>query len=83
MKLLIKLNEQYLFKRYEDGDIPYSTFNVFDVKTTKCIKKEKINYRTVKYESCGGDSEAIWKISNNLLNKKNRKLFTRLFLMEM
>ena len=28
------------------------------------------NYHIIKYESCDEDSKAIWKITNNLLNKK-------------
>ena len=72
-QLLDDIHKKYeIFKRYKNGLIQYDQFLNYKKELQKKIKIAKNNYYLNKFESCRGDSSSTWKLTNNILGRKNK-----------
>ena len=71
-EILADIRVKYdLYKRFKNGIITYETLKIYKNELKKKMKKAKQNYFRNKYRNCQGDSGSTWKITNNILGKKN------------
>ena len=72
-EVLANIRHKYdLFKRYKAGQITYDIFQSYKSVLKKKLKKAKKDYYMNKFKDCQGDSASTWKITNNILNNKNK-----------
>ena len=72
-QLLNDIHEKYeIFKRYKIGLIQYDQFLNYKKELQKKIKIARKNYYLNKFETCRGDSSSTWKLTNNILGRKNK-----------
>ena len=72
-EVLANIRHKYdLFKRYKTGQITYDIFQSYKSVLKKKLKKAKKDYYMNKFKDCQGDSASTWKITNNILNNKNK-----------
>ena len=72
-QLLDEIQEKYeIFKRYKNGSIEYEQFVQYKNELKRKIKFAKKTYYKSKFENCHGDSSSTWKLTNNILGRKNK-----------
>ena len=72
-QLLNDIQEKYeLFKRYRNGFVPYDQFLNYKKELKRKIETAKSNYYLYKFENCRSDSSSTWKVTNNILGRKNK-----------
>ena len=72
-EILNDINEKYdLFKRYKNELIPYEQFLNYKRELNRKINLARKNYFLHKFENCQGDSSNTWKVTNNILGRKNK-----------
>ena len=71
--MLNDIQEKYeIFKRYRNGLVPYDQFLNYKKELKKKIETAKSNYYLHKFENCRSDSSSTWKVTNNILGRKNK-----------
>ena len=72
-QLLDDIRVKYeLFNRYRNGLIQYDQFLNYKKELQKKINIARKNYYLYKFENCRGDSSSTWKLTNNILGRKNK-----------
>ena len=72
-QLLDDIQEKYeIFKRYKNGLTQYEQFVNYKKELNRKIKLAKKNYYMNKFKTCHGDSSSTWKLTNNILGRKNK-----------
>ena len=71
--MLHDIQEKYdIFKRYRNGFVPYDQFLDYKKELKRKIETAKSNYYLYKFEHCRNDSSSTWKLTNNILGRKNK-----------
>ena len=72
-QLIEDIHEKYeIFKRYKRGTVRYEQFLNYKRELKRKINFAQKNYFRNKFESCQGDSASTWKLTNNILGRKNK-----------
>ena len=72
-QLLSEIQEKYdIFKRYKNGLVPYEQFLSYKKELRRKIETAKNNYYLYKFGNCCSDSSSTWKLTNNILGRKNK-----------
>ena len=72
-QLLNDIHEKYeIFKKYKNGLVQYDQFRNYKNELKRKINAARNKYYLYKFENCSGNTSSTWKLTNNILGRKNK-----------
>ena len=72
-QLLNDIHEKYeIFKKYKNGLVQYDQFRNYKNELKRKINAARNKYYLHKFENCSSNTSSTWKLTNNILGRKNK-----------